>query len=160
MACNISNLARHTCIASIDVTNFYKRHSIVMPDPYTIKHLSSEMDCDHSAWETPWYSDNLQSHEIILDVEKIPNYHQNCIRTSFLCICVIFGSTRVHQNFYPVQLWSLSFMLGGVYLYPGFSNCPPSINLDSFAAFMKARVVDFKRLVLKYTLEHWLGIGI
>ena len=30
MACNISNLARHTCIASIDLTNFYKRHSIQM----------------------------------------------------------------------------------------------------------------------------------
>ena len=28
MACNILNLARHTCIASIDLTNFYKRHSI------------------------------------------------------------------------------------------------------------------------------------
>ena len=28
MACNISNLARHTCIASIDLTNFYKRHFI------------------------------------------------------------------------------------------------------------------------------------
>ena len=28
MACNISNLARHTCISSIDLTNFYKRHSI------------------------------------------------------------------------------------------------------------------------------------
>ena len=26
---NTSNLARHTCIMSIDVTNFYKRHSIV-----------------------------------------------------------------------------------------------------------------------------------
>ena len=28
MACNISNLASHTCIASIDLTNFYKRHSV------------------------------------------------------------------------------------------------------------------------------------
>ena len=28
MACNISNLACHTRIASIDLTNFYKRHSI------------------------------------------------------------------------------------------------------------------------------------
>ena len=31
MACNISNLARHTRIAWIDVTNFYKRHSIHIP---------------------------------------------------------------------------------------------------------------------------------
>ena len=30
MACNISNLACHTCIASIDLTNFYKRHSIFL----------------------------------------------------------------------------------------------------------------------------------
>ena len=30
MACNISNLARHTCIASIDLKNFYKQHTISM----------------------------------------------------------------------------------------------------------------------------------
>ena len=30
MACNISNLAHHTCIASVDLTHFYKRHSIIL----------------------------------------------------------------------------------------------------------------------------------
>ena len=52
MTCNISNLAHHACIASIDLTNFYKRHSIqnhcdFYPDITVIDYLQYDLHLLH-----------------------------------------------------------------------------------------------------------------
>ena len=72
MACNISNLARHTCIASIDLTNFYKRHSIF---PYPLL-FDWQRKCHHTQWNKVDLK-YLPSSENLIDV-------YSCIGDKFL----------------------------------------------------------------------------